>query len=632
MCGITGFLDRTTSTDDQELGALVTRMADTLHHRGPDDTCIWTDAANGLAFGHKRLSIIDLSPNGRQPMHSACGRFCMVYNGEIYNHSELRRELVAQGHCFRGHSDTEVLLEAVAAWGLKQALSRFIGMFAFALWDRTERRLTLVRDRLGIKPLYYGWMGNILLFGSELKAVRAHPAFRGEINRDVLALYLQYNYIPAPYSIYRRVCKLPAGSLLSISPGGEGLSPETYWDMKEVAEAGAREPFQGSPDEAASELDERLRTSVGMRMEADVPLGAFLSGGVDSSTVVALMQTQSSRPVKTFSIGFEERDYNEAGFAKAVASYLGTEHTECYLTPQQARDVIPRLPSLYDEPFSDSSQIPTFLVSEIARRHVTVSLSGDGGDELFGGYDRYAYMQKMWRKIGSLPTPLRRVAARIIRAGVPRNRFGTLGRKARTLAGFLAIPDVRSMYAWLNTHWKHPAAVVIDGIPPATVFSQHQQWADRGNFLEEMMYVDSVAYLPDDILVKVDRASMGVSLEARVPLLDHRVVEFAWQIGPDLKVCNGQSKWLLRQVLDRYVPRNLIERPKVGFGVPIDSWLRGPLREWAEELLDERRLKNDGFLQPQPIRNKWAEHLSGQSNWHYDLWDVLMFQAWLDSS
>jgi asparagine synthase (glutamine-hydrolysing) len=632
MCGITGFLDRTTSTDGQELGALVARMADTLHHRGPDDTGIWTDVANGLAFGHKRLSIIDLSPNGRQPMHSACGRFCIVYNGEIYNHAELRRELAALGHCFRGHSDTEVLLEAVAAWGLKQALSRFVGMFAFALWDRTERRLTLVRDRLGIKPLYYAWMGNVFLFGSELKAVRAHPAFRGEIDRNVLALYLQYNYIPAPYSIYRRVCKLPAGSLLSISPGDEDSSPETYWDMKEVAEAGAREPFQGSPDEAADELDERLRTSVGLRMEADVPLGAFLSGGVDSSTVVALMQTQSSRPVKTFSIGFEERDYNEAGFAKAVASHLGTEHTECYLTPQQARDVIPRLPSLYDEPFSDSSQIPTFLVSEIARRHVTVSLSGDGGDELFGGYDRYAYMQKMWRKIGNLPKPLRRVAARIIRAGVPRNRFGTLGRKARTLAGFLDIPDARSMYAWLNTHWKHPTAVVIDGFPPATIFSQHQQWADRGNLLEEMMYVDSVAYLPDDILVKVDRASMGVSLEARVPLLDHRVVEFAWQIGPDLKVRNGQSKWLLRQVLDRYVPRNLIERPKVGFGVPIDSWLRGPLREWAEELLDERRLKNDGFFQPQPIRNKWAEHLSGQSNWHYDLWDVLMFQAWLASS
>ncbi len=631
MCGIAGFLS--TARFDEPLGAIAARMADTLVHRGPDDSGQWTDAAAGVALGHRRLSIVDLSAHGHQPMHSPSGRFTVVYNGEIYNHDLLREQLRSLGHNFRGHSDTEVLLAAIEQWGLAAAVQRFIGMFAFAVWDRVHRQLSLVRDRLGIKPLYYGWQGDTFLFGSELKALRAHPHFSGEIDRGVVALFLRYNYVPGPYSIYRGIQKLPPGSILTVSPSGRSrdAGPQTFWSVREVAEQGQLNRFTGTADEAVEQLDRLLRDAVRCRMIADVPLGAFLSGGVDSSTVVALMQDQNARAVKTFSIGFDEDQYNEAHYAGAVAKHLGTDHTEWYVSPQDARDVIPRLPAMFDEPFADASQIPTFLVSQLARRHVTVSLSGDGGDELFAGYPRYYTTPARWRRIGWCPVWLRSAAARAARLVGRCQPLEFIRRKAMSLADQLAVRDRAELYARLITHWKSPTDVVIGATVPPTLFDDRSQSAVRDEFLEQMMLLDMRTYLPDDILVKVDRASMAVALEARVPILDHRVVEFAWTLPLEMKFHDGQSKWALRRVLDRYVPRDLIERPKVGFGVPIDSWLRGPLRDWAESLLAPARLQDEGYLRPAPIQEKWQQHLTGQVDWHYHIWDVLMFQAWLES-
>jgi len=522
-----------------------------------------------------------------------------------------------------------VLLEAIDRWGLVTALQRANGMFALALWDSRQQQLTLARDRLGIKPLYYGWSERTFVFASELKALKATPGFRNEIDRNALALFLQHNYVPTPHSIYQGIYKLPPGTWLTISRDAtpQRLKPQRYWSVEEVAQAGADRPFLGSDREAVDELQRRLSDAIGLRMQADVDWGAFLSGGIDSSAVVALMQAQTDRPVKTFCIGFAERAYNEAQYARAVAKHLGTEHTTLEVTAAQARDVIPRLPALYDEPFADSSQIPTYLVSQLARKDVTVSLSGDGGDELFGGYERYSLVRKFWQQVGWPPRPLRLAGSRVLRL-LPRT--GGIGRKLRTLADFLAARDARHLYTQFHTHWKQPEQIVIDGSLPSTPFYDYRKWVDRGNVLEAMMYADAITYLPDDILTKVDRASMGVSLEVRVPLLDHRVVEFAWSLPASFKVRAGQSKWILRQLLARYVPPTLVERPKVGFGVPIDDWLRGPLRDWAEALLDVRRLNAEGYFRAKPIRKKWSEHLSGQHNWHYYLWDVLMFQAWLE--
>lgn len=650
MCGITGFIDLSSKRRSDELQTTVMRMANTLRHRGPDDVGAWVDAETCIALGHRRLSVVDLSPTGHQPMYSACGRYVIVFNGEIYNFKTLRKELEPHGHRFRGHSDTEVMLAAISQWGLEAAVKRFNGMFAFALWDKQEQRLHLARDRLGEKPLYYGWMRKTFLFGSELKALRAYPEFRGEINRDALALYLRYNYIPSPYSIYKGIYKLPAGTILTLNRADSisYLRPIPYWSAKEVAECGVAKPFTGSTEEAITQLDALLREAIKMRMEADVPLGAFLSGGVDSSLVVALMQAQSDIPVRTFSIGFHESGYNEADHAKAVAQHLGTDHTELYVTPEQAMAVIPRLPTLYDEPFADSSQIPTFLVSQLARRYVTVSLSGDGGDELFAGYNRYLWGKSVWKKIGWIPRELRSVAAIALTTLSPAS-YETLfqkmecilpekikqqnpGDKLHKLAEILPVNDPETMYMGFISHWKDPASIVLGASEPSTAITDRTQWANLLDFTQRMMFLDTITYLPDDILGKVDRASMGVSLEARVPLLDHRLVEFVWRLPISMKIRSGQSKWLLRQVLYKYVPQELIERPKMGFGVPIDSWLRGPLREWAEVLLDERRLREEGFLNPSPIRKKWAEHLSGKRNWQYHLWDVLMFQAWLDEN
>ena len=648
MCGITGFWKTSRQVSTDSLCAIAQQMSDTLLHRGPDDGGSWVDAEVGIALGHRRLAIVDLSPEGHQPMVSTDGRYVIVFNGEIYNFLELRCQLESLGHRFRGHSDTEVMLASFSQWGLDAAITRFNGMFAFALWDRQERVLHLGRDRLGEKPLYYGSMGQTFLFGSELKALKAHPDFQTEINRDALALFLRHNCVPAPYSIYQGIYKLPPGTVLSWNGVDSHPTPVPYWSAKEAAELGIAEPFTGSELEAVSQLDALLQDAVGLRMVADVPLGAFLSGGIDSSTVVALMQAQSSHPVKTFTIGFYEDVYNEAQYARAVAQHLGTDHTELYVTPEEALAVIPKLPILYDEPFSDASQVPTFLVSQLARAHVTVSLSGDGGDELFAGYNRYLWGRSIWQKIGWIPPILRQPAARTLTHLSPRtwNRgfdyFNALlpaklkqsapGYNIHKLAEILAVPDPEAMYTGLVSHWKEPEALVIGGLEPLTALSDRQCWARLSDFTQHMMYLDTVTYLPDDILVKVDRASMGVSLEARIPLLDHRVMEFAWHLPLSMKIRNGQGKWLLRQVLYKYVPQNLVDRPKAGFGIPIDSWLRGPLRDWAEALLDEGRLLEEGFFNPQPIRQKWAEHLSGDRDWQYYLWDVLMFQAWLDES
>jgi asparagine synthase (glutamine-hydrolysing) len=644
MCGFVGFLTEGGSRDSE---ATVLAMARAIAHRGPDADGAWVDNEAGVAFGHRRLSIVDLSAAGHQPMASSSGRYMLVFNGEIYNFPVLRLELEQRGHTFRGNSDTEVMLAAFEAWGIEASLKRFVGMFAFALWDRLERQLTLGRDRLGEKPLYYGWISNTFLFGSELKGLRAHPLWRGEINRDALAVYLRHNYVPGPYSIYHGVHKLPPGTYLNIRFSMVGQSPEpiSYWSARQVAEAGLSDPFKGSAAEAVDALETLLKDAVRQQMVADVPLGAFLSGGIDSSTIVALMQSQSDRPVKTFSIGFHEEGYDEAVHAKSVAGHLGTEHTELYVSPQEALDVIPRLPTLYDEPFADSSQIPTFLVAQLARRHVTVSLSGDAGDELFAGYNRYFWGRSLWRRLGPIPLPVRTMAAAGLTALPPAGwdaafkatgwalpaklRLRTPGDKLHKLAAILAVDSPETMYRKLVSHWETPSDLLVAGSEPPTALTDLERWAALPDFTQRMMHLDLVSYLPDDILVKVDRAAMGVSLESRVPMLDHRVVEFAGRIPMNLKIREGQGKWILRQVLHRYVPQALIDRPKMGFGVPIDSWLRGPLREWAEDLLSEPRLRNDGYFDPALIHQKWHEHLSGKRNWQYHLWDVLMFQAWL---
>ncbi len=644
MCGIAGYINCTGNNFPHE--ETLRKMTDTLKDRGPDDEGMWFEKGNGVALGHRRLSIMDISPLGHQPMQSVYGRYVIVFNGEIYNHNEIRKDLEMEaGYQWRGHSDTECMLAAIERWGLFPAVKRFVGMFAFALWDREERVLSLVRDRLGEKPLYYGWTGHTFLFGSELKALRMHPAWRGEINRDALALFVRHNYIPTPYSIFQNIYKLVPGTILTIRGEGPAV-PQPFWSARDIAEQGSAGPFRGTETEAIEQLDYLLRDSVKQQMVADVPLGAFLSGGVDSSTIVALMQDQSSRPVKSFTIGFQERDYNEAEYAKAVARHLGTEHTELYATPQDALDVIPKLPLLYDEPFSDSSQIPTFLISQLTRKHVTVSLSGDAGDELFAGYNRYFLGRSIWKSIGWIPGAIRNASAtalsaissrtweslfRVLGPGLPgKMRQSNPVDKVQKLLEVLKVNNNIDLYLRLVSHSKTPSAVAINSAEPPTLLTDRDSWADLKDFTQSMMFLDLVTYLPDDILVKVDRAAMGVSLETRVPFLDHRIVEFAWQIPLSMKIRNGQGKWLLRQVLHKYVPRELIERPKTGFGVPIDSWLRGPLREWAEGLLDERRLKKEGYLNPFPIRQKWIDHLSGKRNSQYYLWNILMFQAWLE--
>jgi len=644
MCGIAG-LFHPGGIDDADTGPTLAAMTGALRHRGPDDAGAWLDPTAGIALGHRRLSILDLSPLGHQPMHSADGRYVITFNGEIYNFRALRHELAGCGHTFRGHSDTEVLLAAFTQWAVRPAVERCNGMFAFALWDRAERTLHLARDRAGEKPLYYGWLGGTFLFGSELKALRAHPAFQAEVDRDALALFLRHGYIPAPYTIYRGVFKLPPATVLTLeaSDGYQGR-PVEYWSARHAVAHGLANPLAEPAERLVEDFDALLRDAVKLRMEADVPLGAFLSGGIDSSTVVALMQAQSARPVKTFTVGFEEARYNEAHHAAAVARHLGTEHTELYVTPRDALATIPQLPALYDEPFADSSQIPTYLVAALTRRYVTVSLSGDAGDELLGGYRRYFRGPALWGPVARTPAAVRRALARacsvrhtalaqalnpLVRRWTGKRSFTERCRQAEEI---LSLRSAAELHRYLMSFWKRPGAVVVGADEPPVPAALDLPEGVDGDMRDLWMYLDLVTYLPDDILVKVDRASMGVSLESRIPLLDHRVIEFAWRLPLSCKIRDGQGKWILRRVLDRYVPRSLVERRKQGFAVPIAAWLRGPLRGWAEELLEPRRLRAEGFFDPGPIRQKWTAHLAGGTSWDYDLWTVLMFQAWLEAA
>lgn len=639
MCGIAGFIT-TRSPTAEELARVATAMARSVQHRGPDDEGIWTDPEAGVALAHRRLSIVDLSPAGHQPMISADGRYAIVYNGEVYSFGEIRAQLERRGHSFRGQSDTEVILESVAADGIEATAAQLIGMFALAIWDRRERTLTLMRDRLGIKPLYWAHLGGLFLFGSELKALRAHPDWTPRIDPRAVASFLRHNYVPAPASIYEGVHKLVPGAILTLPWNGEPRIAR-FWDARAIARDGRRNQLQGSDGELTNQLETLLQDAVKRRMIADVPLGAFLSGGVDSSTVVALMQRAGMGRVRTFSIGFDIPGYDEAPYAASVARHLATDHTELTVTSQQALDLIPNLAEWYDEPFADSSQVPTYLLSQMTRRHVTVALSGDGGDELFAGYNRYQLTRDSWRKLQLLPLALRKGAASVI-ARVPPDRWSRMlswlpdgmrlpqiGDKLHKAAGVLRLDSADAVYRRLVSHWE-PTDLMPKVEEHRGILFDRSVDADFPDLLDRMQFLDLVTYLPDDILTKVDRASMAVALEARVPLIDHRVVEFAWRLPQRAKVRDGTTKWLLRQVLYRHVPPALVDRPKMGFGIPLGEWLRGPLRDWAESLLSEQRLREAGLVDAGIVRRYWQEHLSGQRNWQYLLWDVLMLEAWRD--
>ena len=639
MCGLAGSWERRGGRNADELKRIARGMARLVESRGPDDAGEWADPEAGIALGHRRLSIVDLSPLGRQPMMSAGGTLVIAYNGEIYNFRELRAELEGAGASFRGDSDTEVLLEACAAWGFEQALGRCIGMFALVLWDRDARRLHLARDRLGIKPLYWARTARGLLFASQPKCFSAHPGWRPAVDRASFAEFVRHGYVNAPRCIYRDASQVRPGHILTIDSRG-GVQERCYWDVGAVARGGIERRTRLDDEEAVEALDALLRDAVARRMVADVPLGAFLSGGIDSSTVVALMQSQSSRPVRTFSIGFNEKRYDEAVYASAVARHLGTNHTELYVEPDHTIDLIPTLAERYDEPFGDSSQLSTLLVSELARRHVTVALSGDGGDEIFAGYNRYVQADTLRRVYRASPGWARKAAAGVLTSLRPgtwdrlsgllpaRRRPRLFGDKLHMLAEVVSLEGLDQVYPRLASHWALDAELVPGEGPGAGRLEP--AWLDAGleGEVERMQIMDLRTYLPSDILTKVDRASMAYSLEARVPLLDHRVVEHAWSLPANLKIRSGETKWILRRVLERYVPRTLFERPKMGFAVPIGRWLRGPLLDWAAELLDSRSLSDDGLFNVDLVRRRWEEHQAGTRNWQNSLWIVLMAQAW----
>lgn len=645
MCGLAGFLNA--GVLPAHFDQIARGMSDRITHRGPDDSGVWTDAESGVALAHRRLSILDLSPAGHQPMHSASERFVLVFNGEIYNHHELRAELNEAGtpQNWRGHSDTETLLAGFSVWGVTATLQRAVGMFAIALWDRQERCLTLARDRLGEKPLYYGWVRGAFVFGSELKALRAYPGFNNPIDRNALALYTQFCTVPAPYSIYKNIFKLKPGNALTVSAKDlANVKIDPYWSFVDVVRQGLSSPFEND-ESAISCLDAALKQAVSEQSVADVPLGAFLSGGVDSSTIVALMQAQSSRPIETFTVGFEEAEFDESAHALAVAKHLGTAHHTFKVTSADAQAVIPLLPSMYDEPFADSSQIPTHLVSKAARTRATVALSGDGGDELFGGYNRYFWSRKIWSRIGWLPFPVRKALAPVLQS-IPIDTWDALGRIATGSYGIARVGDkvqkfagrmkhvdkLDDLYRSLVTEWPQSMSLVLGANRLDTELDDVGLTENVMDVEHRMMLLDTLTYLPNDILTKVDRASMSVSLETRVPFLDHRVVDLAWRMPLHMKIREGQGKWVLRQVLYKYVPRELIERPKAGFGIPIGAWLRGPMREWAEALLNETRLQKEGYFNSTLIRQAWIEHLSGKHDWSIRLWCILMFQAWLEEN
>ena len=641
MCGIAGLVSAR-PIDAQ----LLQRMGDVIAHRGPDDSGTWIDAEAGVGFSHRRLSIVDLSPHGHQPMHSADGRLVLNYNGEVYNHAEIRRELESIGMLpaggWRGHSDTETIIEAIAAWGVERAVGKFVGMFAFALWDRRERVLSLVRDRFGEKPLYYGWAGKHFVFGSELKSLRLHPDFGGELDRRALGLYAARAYVPAPWSIYRGIFKLVPGTILRLSlrealqPRREPLEAERYWSYRDVVQSGIADPF-GSETEALEALDLALSEAVKGQSMADVPVGAFLSGGIDSSTVCAVYQRHSPAKIRTFSIGFEEAGFNEADHAREVAAHLGTVHSEHMVTVREAREIIPLLPAIYDEPFADSSQLPTFLVSRFASEKVKVALTGDGGDELFAGYNRHFQAPRLWDRLRRVPRPIRAVAG-VSLGAVPQRlwqraaallpaqhrHLGGKANKALSLASSARSFD--DVYAAFLDEWSGEPSPVIGWTE-----GQGRLDLDLGPGAADplrIMYCDAVSYLPDDILCKVDRASMAVSLETRVPFLDHRLAEVAARIPLDLKVRDGNGKHILRQLLYRHVPARLFDRPKAGFAIPVGQWIRGPLRGWAEDLLSPAQLASEGWFDAGRVRRRWEDHLSGRRDSTNAIWAVLMFQAW----
>lgn len=650
MCGIAGFVDKHTTPGrfNPLLG-----MINAITHRGPDESGIWVDEQSGVALGHRRLSIVELSAAGSQPMHSADTRYTLIFNGEIYNHLELRERLQEHAPAWRGHSDTETLLACISAWGLERTLKATVGMFAIALWDRHRQTLALARDRVGEKPLYWGWQGDVLLFGSELKSLKAHPVFKAAVDRNVLALYLRHGYIAAPHCIYEGIQKLSPGHYIELAfhdnESAQAARSQPYWSMNHAIQAGLEQPFEGSDTEATDVLEQRLMQSASGQMMSDVPLGAFLSGGVDSSLVVALMQAQSKQPIRTFTMGFSDERYNEAPYARAVAQHLGTQHSDMLVTPEEALAVIPDLPHIYDEPFADSSQIPTFLVSRLAKQYVTVALSGDAGDELFGGYNTYRLAPQTWRKINRLPLAARRGLSALARRMPPallddilgglqpfipaRLRRSANSEKIHKFADLLRADSREEFYRGMVSHWRHPESIVRGAIETPSRLNTSQAWPESPSmpFEQWLMAMDAQTYLPGDILVKVDRAAMANSLETRVPLLDHRVIELAWRLPLDMKIRNGKGKWLLRQVLYRHVPPELIERPKKGFSIPLATWLRGPLRDWAESLLDEQRLQREGYFNPAPIRQAWVQHLSGKNDCSTRLWCILMFQAWLET-
>ena len=645
MCGIAGFLDIRARTSRDDLRDVAQQMGRSLRHRGPDSGGYWFNESSGIALAHRRLAIIDVSEAGNQPMTSAGGRFVISFNGEIYNHLSIRKALeeCARAPKWRGSSDTETMLAAFAAWGVGETLPRLRGMFAFALWDKERRCLYLARDRVGEKPLYYGWLGTVFVFGSELKAVRCHPAWTGELDRGALTLYMRHGYVPAPHSIYAGICKLLPGTLLRLDQDQTDPTIEAYWTLRDTITDAAGQPFRGSERDAIEGLHRVLSEFVAEQMIADVPLGAFLSGGIDSSTIVALMQAQSRHRVRTFTIGFHEKRFDEAAHARAIARHLGTDHTELYVTPEEAIDAISLMPQLYDEPFGDSSQLPTFLLARLAAKDVTVALSGDGGDELFAGYEGYERAETLLRTIEGIPSPLRDALRTGVSVFSPRTwdmllrpfkglvSGGKLhrvtGEKLHRWGSFMSL-DRPEVFRRLASQCLNPGLVVRGGTEPPTAFTDPARQNRSGDFLDFMMALDLVSYLPDDILVKVDRAAMGVSLETRVPLLDPRVIRYAWSLPREFKVRSGKTKWALRQVLYRYVPSTLIDRPKKGFAVPIEDWLRGPLRDWAESLLDDALIRKQGVLEPKFVAEAWDNYLTGDNDATSQIWNMLMFQAW----
>ena len=650
MCGITGFYSNTLSTFNN----IILKMNSAITHRGPDSNNVWQDKNSGIFLGHQRLSIIDLSMAGNQPMVSNSGRFILTYNGEIYNHLEIRKELkkIDLNIKWKSNTDTETLLEALEYWGTEKTLKKTIGMFAFGLWDKRKRSLTLARDRMGEKPLYFGWQGKklkkVFLFGSELKSLKVHPEFNREINRDAIALQLRHNYIPDPYSIYKGIHKLLPGHYLELTQKDlkQNFLPASkiYWSLTKSAIYGNSNQLTQSDENIQDDLEKCLKLSVKQKMISDVPLGAFLSGGIDSSTIVSLMQSQSTHPIKTFTIGFNEDDYNEAQYAKKIANHLGTDHTELYFSSKTALEIIPKLPIIYDEPFSDNSQIPSILLSQLAKKDVKVALSGDGGDELFCGYNRYISTNNWLNKFSSIPISLREILAYALKL-ISQNNWNKLfkllpglnqhvnyGHKIHKGAKALETSTLLDLYNIFFSHWQNPTEVVINSREQGNFLSDFKSEVLNFNNHQKMMLLDLITYLPNSILVKVDRASMASSLEARVPFLDHKLIEYVWKIPHALKFRDGNGKWILKQILNKYVPKNLTERPKKGFGIPIGFWLRGPLKDWAENLLNEKKLSQEGYFNTKLIRDKWKEHLSNKNNWQYDLWNVLMFQAWIDSN